>query len=225
MSSSRDEPPPLSDSQSKIMLRLAKELRRLIVLFDDVLVEEFCKDHKKMPHITGSATPSASSSESSEGSMSPAQGRITCDFCDADVFQSFFECRNCVATSAVDAMDTGAAPEACEDGLVICPSCYAEGRTCRCEVMRPMQCRPFGDLVYDRNWALKVLEQSKVEKVQNHKHTVLTEEYVGVRLSWLTQLMNYSQLEISCQDGSVFSKQPMPYINTNKASCKYEIAR
>lgn len=203
MSSSRDEPLPLSPSELKKKEFGMKKLRKLITLFDDVLVEEFSKDHNQMSHMTTSFTSTASStslSESSDGSTSPTPdgiSRITCDFCDTDVFQSFFECRKCIPAPPLDAMDTGTAPQGCEDGLVICPSCYVEGRTCQCEVMRPVQCRPFSDLLRDRNLAVKILEQLKD---QTDIHPVLHEGYVEGHELGLSVLMKCFILEISFQD-------------------------
>jgi hypothetical protein len=43
-----------------------------------------------------------------------------------------------------------------------------------------MQCRPFGELLRDRNMAMKVLEQSEMEKSQNRNHMILQEVYVEV---------------------------------------------
>ncbi|THH13931.1 hypothetical protein EW146_g6333 [Bondarzewia mesenterica] len=65
---------------------------------------------------------------------------------------SFFECRDCVPESDFD--DD---PVSVGDGLHICPGCYAEGRTCRCECMLPVQCCPFNALLEDRNRAAKAL--------------------------------------------------------------------
>jgi hypothetical protein len=181
VSSSRDEPPALSASESRNKLRLGKALRRLIDLFDDVLVEDFCKDHDQMPHVTthvASADSSNKSSDCSTPSTIEGISHVTCDFCGTDVFQSFFECRKCVVSPADEAMETGTTHEVRDDGLVICPSCYVEGRTCRCEIMQPMQCRPFNELLRDRKIAMKVLEQ--VENGQTQKHVILTERYVSV---------------------------------------------
>lgn len=66
-----------------------------------------------------------------------------CDFCGADIFQSFFECRKCVRSSEGDKLSIG-------DGLLICPSCYVTGRTCRCGHMQAAQVRPFEDLFQAR---------------------------------------------------------------------------
>lgn len=134
-----------------------------------------------MSHMTTHAASADSSNKSSDcftPSTTEGISRVTCDFCDTDVFQSFFECRKCVVPPVDEAMETGTAHEVHGDGLVICPSCYVEGRTCRCEIMQPTQCRPFNELLCDRNMAMKVLEQ--VEKSRTRKYMILTERYVGV---------------------------------------------
>ncbi|TBU37938.1 hypothetical protein BD309DRAFT_875388 [Dichomitus squalens] len=147
----------------------AKSLHDLIQLFDEVLQEEYVSSHKELKHVTG---PSDSSgwSVATEASTSgklvlvpPRDARdrtekhrvsacnFACDFCGADIFQSFFECREC-----------SAAPEECTrpgDGLLICPACYVEGRSCACDRMEPVQCRPLQILIDDRNRAAAVLRQ------------------------------------------------------------------
>lgn len=83
--------------------------------------------------------------------------RVTCDFCDTDIFQSFFECKKCVP----DEDDSAPGDPSDElDGLIICPQCYVEGRTCRCGVMKPTQYRAFSQLLLDRNTAMSVLTNS-----------------------------------------------------------------
>jgi hypothetical protein len=159
VSASRDDLPTSSGSELTNKLRLKKELRQLINLFDDVLGEEYSKDHNQLFQM---AAPLSFSDESSEGSATPPTtqdgiSRVICDFCGTDIFQSFFECRKCVAAP-------GSGSEAASDeGLAICPSCYVEGRSCRCEIMHPMQHRPFSELLHDRNIAVKVLQHSELE--------------------------------------------------------------
>src|SRR5271154_1765601 len=41
--------------------------------------------------------------------------------------------------------------------LTLCPSCYIDGRTCRCGSMIPVQCRRFDDLISDRERVAQVL--------------------------------------------------------------------
>ncbi|KAJ6597028.1 hypothetical protein DFH09DRAFT_109489 [Mycena vulgaris] len=105
-------------------------LRRALLLFDSILVEDYSQEHHKMRKLGTSSEPDGDSEV----------GQFTCDFCGCDVFQSFFECRSCVGGGK-------AHPGA---GFMLCPGCYVEGRTCHCEVMSPMQCRPFDKLLQTR---------------------------------------------------------------------------
>jgi hypothetical protein len=131
---------PISQSRNEVFVpepdqaqvhKLAKELRQLVLLFDDLLIQEYSPGHLSMEY------------------QDHADDNITCDACTCDIFVSFFECRNCDATSA----------------LTLCPSCYIDGRTCRCGSMIPVQCRRFDDLISDRKRVAQVLT-----RVLNKKH-------------------------------------------------------
>jgi hypothetical protein len=157
---------PNDDSDSKLNARqlspkdqlkkdqLFNDLRRLLELFDDVLVEEYSEQNSTMPCLTVPTSAAIGSSSSSK--ECPGQGHITCDFCSADIFQSFFECHHCI--EPVPGTATLPSTVECGDGLVLCPSCYVEGRTCRCGSMTPAQCRPFSDLLRDRHRIITLLE-------------------------------------------------------------------
>ena len=149
---------------------LAKTLYRFVRLFDSILREEYTSDHKELDHIllpdqsrggqlslnnsaSGRVQLKSSTDEESkphEHNGSPSCN-LACDFCGADIFQSFFECRRC--RSSDDDLQLG-------DGLLICPACYVEGRTCLCEDMQPLQCRPFSVLLDDRNRAVEALREA-----------------------------------------------------------------
>ncbi|KZO97856.1 hypothetical protein CALVIDRAFT_479617 [Calocera viscosa TUFC12733] len=73
------------------------------------------------------------------------QYRLSCDFCGADIFQSYFECREC--------------DEANQQPVTICSPCYVEGRSCVCEVMEPVHVRPFKMLLEVRNTAADLLNR------------------------------------------------------------------
>ncbi|KAI0374859.1 hypothetical protein BV20DRAFT_397091 [Pilatotrama ljubarskyi] len=79
-----------------------------------------------------------------------ASCNLACDFCGADIFQSFFECKQCRTP------EPGVMPQV-GDGLLLCAACYVEGRICECEEMEPVQCRPFEVLLSDRNLAAKAV--------------------------------------------------------------------
>lgn len=110
------------------------DLKELLHLFDDVLVQEYTSHHGGLPNISQSG--------------STEHDDIRCDFCGADIFQSFFECDKCVQPSPSGSSNS---ITLLGDGLVLCPSCYVEGRTCRCGEMQPVQCRLMSDLLQTRD--------------------------------------------------------------------------
>ncbi|KAH7929751.1 hypothetical protein BV22DRAFT_107094 [Leucogyrophana mollusca] len=128
----------------------ARQLRQLLELFDDIIAEEYTPVHSRLPHVS---------------QLGSHKDDISCDFCGADVFQSFFGCEACVEKSAADSVP---GTTNVGDGIVICSSCYVEGRTCLCGAMRPAQCRPFSELLRHRDRAMKALENSGVEKNQEY---------------------------------------------------------
>ena len=73
---------------------------------------------------------------------------LSCDFCGADIFQSFLECSKCTPPGKDSAAD---------EGIVLCPGCYAEGRRCRCFCSEPTECRDFQDLLDRRQQAFDTL--------------------------------------------------------------------
>ena len=187
---------------------MARDLRLLIGLFDTILHEEYSPAHEDLQTIFGSTSTLSNldpdelpaifvsrtplkrqprlllkpSSEPGHGTaeehQSSAAHNFACDFCGADIFQSFFECRQCRPMH-----DTGSDDQDEEgqwqhgDGLLICSHCYAEGRTCLCQTsMYPVQCRPFGDLLSDRNEAAKVLEALSPDiQLGSQPHGLLSE--------------------------------------------------
>jgi hypothetical protein len=165
-SSSRDEPPAKTHFDRTHTTRLAEDLYHLLRLFDHIMEEEYCEDHKDMQHLH-----SSSSDSSSTGKCD----RVTCDFCGTDIFQSFFECRDC--GNAFPGSDhTPSSPGAgLGDGLVICPSCYVEGRSCRCGSMEPVQFRPFEDLLSVRRRAVGVTLSLREGGILNRNHNVIDE--------------------------------------------------
>ena len=110
-----------------------------------------------MSHVLQITAASDSSPDHSDALQLQDNTRVTCDFCDTDIFQSFFECKRCIPDEE-DPARGGPSDEV--DGLIICPQCYIEGRTCRCGVMTPMQYRAFSQLLLDRNNAVCVLVNS-----------------------------------------------------------------
>ncbi|KAJ6502419.1 hypothetical protein C8R45DRAFT_619402 [Mycena sanguinolenta] len=115
-----DSPKAGADPSQTDMPAHLDTLRRALLLFDSILVEEYSPEYSQMRQL---AKPEGKDEEIEQ---------LTCDFCGGDIFLSFFECRSCVNGSRQ------AQPGA---GFSVCPGCYVEGRTCACEVMSPMQCR------------------------------------------------------------------------------------
>ncbi|KAG6867007.1 hypothetical protein C0991_003923 [Blastosporella zonata] len=132
----------------------------LLRLFDSILLEEFPPRELKIPHLT--LPPSTHSA--------PGPGdALSCDFCGADIFQSFFECLSCVSVSErVNGL------KVCHgDGFIICAGCYIEGRSCSCGDMHPMQCRPIQELVGVRDKVAELLSRHEsVKDIPQLKDTI-----------------------------------------------------
>ena len=61
------------------------------------------------------------------------------------------------------------------DGLLICPSCYVEGRSCKCEIMHPVQYMDFAILLRDRNQAAQILQQA--DRNIHLRREIMREQY------------------------------------------------
>ncbi|KAG1754589.1 hypothetical protein EDB19DRAFT_665384 [Suillus lakei] len=163
---SSPHPDRSSPTLSSNLERVA-DLHRLLELLDDVLGEEYSPKHQDMPHVSQSDT--------------YHQSNICCDFCGADIFQSFFECMHCALQLPVvnDEIKIG-------DGIVVCPLCYVEGRGCNCGTMNPTQCRPFGDLLRTRDEALHAIRAVSPDVVKDyecllgHSNSIISARHVGV---------------------------------------------
>lgn len=126
-------------------------LKQLVRLFDDILAAEASVSRDSMPHV-------------SQSDISHTDN-LRCDFCGADIFQSFFECDSCLPASS-SRVSAGILPVG--DGLVLCPLCYVEGRTCQCERMEPVQCRPFSDLLGIRDRAVRAIQRIDSDYIDAH---------------------------------------------------------
>ncbi|KAL4067881.1 hypothetical protein J3A83DRAFT_4096483 [Scleroderma citrinum] len=136
------------------LVTLAHELKKLLDLFDDILAQEYTAQHKSLPNVSQSGA--------------AHYDNIHCDFCGADIFQSFFECDKCAFQS-----DGDSAFLPLGDGLVVCPSCYVEGRTCRCGEMQPVQHRVMDDLLQSRDSAARAIQRFECQN--NIKYGYLSE--------------------------------------------------
>lgn len=108
----------------------------LITAFDEIIWESFPGDFLPLDEAITGDDPTTVQAD-----------HCICDFCGADVFQAFFECKIC---NSEDGHET-------TEGILICPSCYVEGRTCLCGSMEPVQLRSFRSLVASRNRATEVI--------------------------------------------------------------------
>jgi hypothetical protein len=162
--------PPTSSSRDEVQAspdkrRMAYDLLHLVGIFDDILIEEYSKDHDATPRLD----------------FSTQDGHITCDFCGADIFHSFFECQDCTLSDTLPDGDTitdHKLPSG--DGLVICPPCFVEGRSCGCQRMFPAQRRPFTDLLWDRAKATKMLQYLRDNGTLDSGRSILNEKCVHV---------------------------------------------
>ena len=201
--------------------RLLNTLSDLLDCFDFVLREDYYPEHSSLPTILrepGDEPPKASSlaarsqrpRRATREELDPPEEpptddscNLSCDFCGADIFQSFFQCYRCSPEgdlcdySITDARDDDDADDVDDehmtvlsrrkaptlgDGLILCPGCYAEGRTCKCGVMHAAQCRSFSTLMKARNDAATALTAAAVLLVpdaQRTPHATLTERCVS----------------------------------------------
>ena len=124
-------------------------LKLLLPAFDEILAESY---HGGT--TSGSRDGSdvvADSHDLPQLQQPPSVEHCTCDFCGADIFQSFFECPGC----------SGEANLVTPGSILICTACYSEGRTCLCGRMEPAEIRPFSSLLSDRNRVAKILAQQE----------------------------------------------------------------
>ena len=109
---------------------LVSNIKELLDVFDHILAEEESDTHSN--------------------DTLPAEENVTenisCDICGADIFQGFFECRTCVEVDSA------------EGGYIVCPGCYAEGRSCKHQIMQPIQRRSFKFLLDTRKEAIQAVD-------------------------------------------------------------------
>lgn len=116
-----------------------KWLRTLLQLFDEVLLEGYCKDHGSLALVD-------------HASSEPA-----CHFCGSCLFLSCFHCTGGCSNSERDFLSGNLS-------IFICSTCYVEGRTCGCGNMEPGRLSSFSQMLQDRNNALDVLSRSQVAR-------------------------------------------------------------
>ncbi|KAK0503539.1 hypothetical protein EDD18DRAFT_1063806 [Armillaria luteobubalina] len=104
----------------------ANRLSKLLLLFDYILMDE-------CPLLENIQIPTIPCDE---------DVHVICNFCGANIFQSFFECCTCVHSSSKSSTSVPLG-----SGYALCSACYSKGRSCRCETMEAVQCQPFKALV------------------------------------------------------------------------------
>ena len=121
---------PLSEgsSQSAELPKYNTEITaRLIQVFDNVLQEEYCREHELLPLIH------------------QAEESPVCGFCNGDLFLSVFRCLGGCGTEGLSNLQTFA--------VMVCPACFVEGRTCACGKMAPSRLQGFLAVLEQRNLA------------------------------------------------------------------------
>ena len=166
-------------------------LRRLLSLYDDIL-----NDERPPPNFTDlryncdSPKPSPCNIDNPQDTE---EDRIVCDFCGADIFQSFFECNHCI-------VENGTAESG--GSCAICPRCYVDGRTCKCGDMVAMQCRQFQILEDVRTAAVEVL--GKPCRNQNDPDTLAKNKNNGLGIfaaacfKYQSSLSDVSSIIVGC---------------------------
>lgn len=119
-----------------------ESLRALVPLLDGILISEYDPGYKTFPKSKQAHLP-------------------LCDFCGADIFQSFFECPSCLSVGV-----TPPGP------YQMCAGCYVEGRRCACGGLEPRQRRSFKTLIRHRNQAAALIPED-VEVVTLTPESVL----------------------------------------------------
>lgn len=166
---------------------ICDRLGKLLEIFDKIIVEEYtesadCEQRSSFSRTAHPQSPGDDIPPSSQASSPASAGDgLTCDFCGADIFQSFFECKKCVSTKrnssegtgmSVIALMTESTPEM--DHVLICPCCYVEGRSCLCGVMTAVQRLSTDRLIEDRNRAASLLNQGMLTERTKTKIMLLS---------------------------------------------------
>ncbi|KAJ7581219.1 hypothetical protein C8J56DRAFT_794320 [Mycena floridula] len=151
---------------------LVSNLKLALQLFDHILQEEYAPEDQQVICAQASA-PSLD---------------ITCDFCGADIFHAFFECRTCSPDQK--------APIG--EGYAVCSGCFADGRSCKCVIMTPTVLRPFSELLGDRQRVVTVL------RAHSNDAEILSTEFVYHATVGLSRLTRFRQLYSQSAYSGVF---------------------
>ena len=139
LSRSLSEPSDSSLDTRDSIPRVAHQLRKLILLFDDVLLEGYSDDHDSLflpNHM---------------------QTNPTCHYCGTYLFLSYFNCAGVCFDLETDS------PRA-DTSIRVCGGCYVEGRFCACKDMTPKRLRSFSRTLQERNEAATALSDYSVTR-------------------------------------------------------------
>ena len=101
----------------------------MLGLFDDILISSFCDDDESIPILNTGSLPQL------------------CAFCGGELFRSGFSCAGqCKRNQSPPG-----------DGIILCASCYVDGRTCECAVMAPCRLQPLSELLKFRDNVCRLL--------------------------------------------------------------------
>ncbi|KAJ3568645.1 hypothetical protein NP233_g5586 [Leucocoprinus birnbaumii] len=123
---------PFDSIQKSVM---AQQLKEVLGLYDYILKQEYSNKGSSLVGMKDEAN----SINTDSGALKLADEMQTCDFCGADIFQSYFECRG----------KSPVRPD--EAGFIICPGCFVEGRTCACRDMRERERQSF-NILFNARW-------------------------------------------------------------------------
>lgn len=104
--------------------KLVDKMVKVLPLFDKILKEEF---------VDAAGVGNLKRSDNGRKQVQGSEGfyGLTCDYCGADIFQSYFECSTCGDSNSTD--------RETRDPIHICVGCAVEGRSCNCGQARPRQ--------------------------------------------------------------------------------------
>lgn len=119
----------LGEAEEDVTPSTILEIQRLLKIVDEVLGVELCPVEDQPPLLE------------EQSLADPA-----CDSCGGEIFQASFICSGtCLRGGKTQAPG--------ENAMIICPSCFVEGRTCGCGTMEPLYVREIGPFVEARDKA------------------------------------------------------------------------
>lgn len=147
--------PPTPELDGLSLQQITKCLRTLLQLFDEVLLEGYCRDHESLALVDHLSNEQA------------------CHFCGSCLFLSCFRCIGGCSNSERDSLPGNSS-------ICVCPACYVEGRTCGCGNMDPERLSGLSHMLQDRNHAADALSKFQLAHgVQMQELLEISEEYIS----------------------------------------------